>query len=254
MATAAAAPVTATGIPAAAPTVPDVKDTAAVPSAFTPAPVGAKTNTTHVSIDGNRVKTTAASEPIVPPDMQWKEPVQVVQAKPEAQGGNRAIVTFGETMTATKVKDGDGVDLKNKDGKKVVCRIDGINAPEVAHLEDWAKDKIPHQNFGERSKKILADMIENKEVTVRITEPAEGRKDNRNICQIEIEGKDVSTEMLRKGAAWLYREYVKNPDRLKQLTEAAQPAIDKRLGLYEDDPAPIDPYTFRKMAKAGLVK
>lgn len=246
----AAAPVAATAVHP--PTVASPTDTRAVPSAFAPASPEAKVNTAHVSINGNRIKASNSEAPVIPPDLQWGKPMQVQQAKPEASGGNRSVITFGgEPMTVEKVSDGDGARLRKQDGTPVVCRIDNIDAPEVAHM-DYGK---PHQNHGERSRKILADMIENKEVSVKITRPASADpRFGRNYCQIEIEGKDVSAEMIKKGAAWLYGRYVKDKKLTAEYDRLETEARVNKVGLWEDDPNPMTPEQFRRNIERGLVK
>lgn len=169
----------------------------------------------------------------IPKDVPWQKPTTVVEAKPEAakqHTGAKAVVTF--------VGDGDTASLKGKDGSLINCRIDKIDAPEVEHPKAGKKG----QAFGEESKKTLRSMIENKEVTVRITKPAEvGKNHGRALCQIEVEGKDVSTEMIKKGAAWLYREYANDPVLMREEATARR----NRTGLWAA-PIPEYPPAFRR--------
>jgi endonuclease YncB( thermonuclease family)/flagellum-specific peptidoglycan hydrolase FlgJ len=185
--------------------------------------------TSFVSISGSSAPSKSNSPVEIPKDVNWSPPVTAVQAaKP---GGQRAMVTY--------VGDGDGANLTTKDGNKLNCRIDSIDAPEVAHMQ-YGK---PSQNFGEQSKKILKDMIENKEVTVRVTRApssSEG-KDSRSYCQIEVEGVGVDQKMLEKGAAWLYRRYSNDP----KLAEAEAGAKAKKVGIWEDPNAQY-PEDFRR--------
>ena len=187
-------------------------------------------DTTHLSILGDG-QATKSSKPVeIPKDVPWSKPQTVAEAaKP---GGERMMVTY--------VGDGDGLYLKNKDGKQVECRIDSVDAPETAK----PKHDKPGQPFGEESKRILKDMIENQEVTVRITRAAvEGAKDKsrRNYCQIELEGQNIDKELLRKGAAWLYRRYNNDPELAKIEAEAKQ----NKTGLWAD-PNAENPEAFRR--------
>lgn len=197
-----------------------------------------KPSTDHLSVDLGSGDTTKASQPVtIPKDVQWRQPVTAVQATgPQAKGagGQKAVITY--------VGDGDSAIGNFKDGGKVECRIDGIDAPEVAHP---THGKPTGQAYGEEAKRQLQDLIEKQEVTIRVTKPAEqGKNYGRALCQIEISGKDVSQEMVRAGAAWVYKKYATDP-KLFQLENEARTA---KRGLWAD-PNPINPEQFRHYGK-----
>ena len=196
----------------------------------------AKPQTDHVVVNVGTGETRPASKPIeIPKDVQWQKPVTAVRGDIPKSGTVKAVVTF--------VPDGDTVFGKQSDGSALACRIDGIDAPEV----NSKRTGKPGQPYGEESKKTLQDMILNKEVTVRITKPSvNGSNYGRDMCQIEIEGKDVSTEMVKAGAAWLYPHFNDDP-RLKAVQDEA---IASQKGLWAGD-NPIPPWQFRQMQKYG---
>lgn len=131
--------------------------------------------------------------------------------------------------TATYVRDGDTVDFKD-----LACRITGINAPET---DKTKYGKQPAQPHALESMAALKKMIDNKEVKITVTEEATAKNYNRATCKIEVEGKDVSTEMLRVGAAMIYERYYRGPaDRAAQ--EEAKAA---HKGIYSYKTPPIDP-------------
>lgn len=178
------------------------------PSASVGLSLGASGNITDVHPDAIKI-----------PEVTWGKPQVVQQAAPgmiPKGGGDRAVVTY--------VGDGDGAKLLKADGSTLDCRIDKIDAPEVAHSK-YGKEGQP---YGEEAAKTLQELIANKEVTVRKTQPPPGKNYGRSLCQIEVEGKDVSTEMIRAGAAWLYRRYSNDPVLSKLEREAK---ADKR-GLW----------------------
>lgn len=137
----------------------------------------------------------------------------------------------------TYVGDGDGATLKRKDGSELVCRIDTIDAPETAKPR-YGK---PGQPFGEEAKRTLQGMIERKEVTVRVTKPAEEGKYGRSYCKIEVEGVGVDQKMIEAGAAWLYRRYSDDP----KLGAAEDKARKQKKGLWAQ-PNPEEPEAFRR--------
>ena len=85
-------------------------------------------------------------------------------------------------------------------------------------------------------------MVLNKEISIRVTKPTDGESnDGRDVCQIEVAGKDVSVELLRAGAAWLYREYNHYGQGGFDLESNAR---QSKLGLWEL-PNPVYPPDFR---------
>lgn len=187
-------------------------------------------DTTHLSIAGSGAATTSKTPVNIPKELPWGKPETVVQGK--SGGGERMVVSY--------VQDGDGMYLKKKDGSQVECRIDSVDAPETAK----PKYNKPGQPFGEEAKQTLKNLIDNKEVTVKITRAAvEGAtgKERRNYCQIELEGQNIDKELLRKGAAWLYRRYNNDPE----LAGIEAEAKKNKTGLWAD-PAPENPEAFRR--------
>jgi micrococcal nuclease len=183
----------------------------------------AKPQTDHVAVDLGTGKTSRNTQPVRIPDVQWKPPVTAVEAKPAAKGGERAVVT-------------------RKDGTDINCRIDTIDAPETAKPK-YGKAGQP---YAEEARRTLQQMVENKEVTIRVTKPAEQGKYGRALCQIEVEGRNVDKEMLKAGAAWLYRRYNKD----LELIELENAARSGKRGLWAD-PNPVNPERFRRMQEFG---
>lgn len=198
---------------------------------------GKPATATHFSLNPTKSSNAKAIAPIaVDPNTQWTKPAPVVQAT--TPGGQKAVVTY--------VDDGDSARLRTKDGSNINCRIDSIDAPEVA------KPKLnkPGQPFGEEAKKTLQGMIDRKEVTVIVTKPADSSsppsKENnygRSLCKIEVQGQGVDAKMLSAGAAWLYRKYGESPDPKLQAIESK--ARVNQVGLWAD-PTAEDPKSFRR--------
>ena len=193
-----------------------------------------KPTTTGLVLDTEKGVTKPATKPIAIPDIAWTQPKTVVQAASKVPG-EKAVITY--------VADGDTASYKDKAGNQVVCRIDTIDAPETGKSKYGKKG----QDFGEESKAQLQQMILNKEVTVRISSPAEpGKNYGRNTCQIEIEGTNIDKKMLQAGAAWVYKTFRNNPELIAAENEAKQ----AQRGLWANSNAQ-DPATFRRMERYG---
>ena len=92
-----------------------------------------------------------------------------------------------------RVADGDTFTLRTKSGENVTVRLGEIDAPEAG------------QPYGNRSRQQLANLILGKQATVQVqTKDRYGRTVGRPY----VGDVDVCREMVRLGAAWLYREYL----------------------------------------------
>ena len=209
-------------------------------SAALPGLVGAvvpKSSTDTVSVDMGNGATVTNKKSMVIPDVQWKQPVTAVQAAGPASKipGEKAVVTF--------VGDGDSISAKRQDGSALNCRIDSIDAPEVAHPKAGKAGQV----YGEEAKKTLQDMIMNREVTIRVSKPAtQGKNFDRSLCQIEIEGANIDKAMLKQGAAWLYRRFNNDPE----LSLLENDARTNKRGLWAN-PNAMSPENFRRLQQLG---
>lgn len=135
-----------------------------------------------------------------------------------------------------KVSDGDTVVVSPIEGGAFFkCRLYGIDAPETA------KNNTPGQPYGEEAAKELKKLIlgQTVEVTLR------GQKSyKREVCIINKEGTDINLEMVKRGYAWAYRQFLKRPY-ASEYIEAESEARAKKLGLWQDV-KPTPPWEFRK--------
>ena len=93
------------------------------------------------------------------------------------------------------VHDGDTIKLLMAGNQQVKIRLAQIDAPEIG------------QAFGQRSKQSLSDLVFNKPIEVK-KETID--KYGRTVGTIFVDGIDVNAEMIRRGAAWVYRKYAKD--------------------------------------------
>ena len=91
------------------------------------------------------------------------------------------------------IADGDTFTLLTADKQQIKIRLAEIDAPESG------------QPYGNKSKQALSGLIFGKDVKV-ITQTKD--RYGRTVGWPHVDGISVSEEMLRLGAAWVYREYV----------------------------------------------
>lgn len=133
-------------------------------------------------------------------------------------GGQQAVTGdygTGSTLSGrvVKVTDGDTVTILTPSKKEVKVRLAEIDTPEK------------RQPWGNRAKQALADLVFDKNVTVKVS-----TKDRygRSIGRIYAGELDVNAQMVRTGNAWVYRRYAKD----KRLFAMEDSAREAGLGLW----------------------
>lgn len=175
-----------------------------------------KSRDNNLSINLSTGKSVPSKDPVPMPNVSWGKPAEVVTMNPMVAKlpQYKVVATFvgdGDTFSAKS----DSYATKGEKAKKaggILCRVDSVDAPETEHKGYGSFKGKLGQPYGEEAGKKLRDMILNKEISIRIVRASNGDPNEpglygRDICQIEVKGVNVSTELIRAGAAWLYREY-----------------------------------------------
>lgn len=129
------------------------------------------------------------------------------------------------------VKDGDSVVVLSPEKREIECRLEAVDAPEFC------------QAFGQAAKRSLSDLIYGRMVDVRIT--GQDHVYGRPLCRIFVNGIDVNKEHVKRGMAWVYRQYSSD----LRLIALELEAKHERRGLWID-PNPMPPWEFRKQKRA----
>jgi endonuclease YncB( thermonuclease family) len=137
----------------------------------------------------------------------------------------------GLSGTSYRVTDGDTFKLRTSAGEIVIVRLDQIDAPEK------------RQPWGNRSKQQLIRLIENKPLCIL------GDKHDRYgrlLGEVHAGAMTVNTEMVRSGAAWAYRQYLRDQSLIGIETEAR----DRKIGLWSmPDSDIMPPWDFRRAVR-----
>lgn len=147
-----------------------------------------------------------------------------------------AIGTAATTETiigkVVGVHDGDTLTLLDDSKTQMKIRLAEIDAPES------------HQPYGSRAKQELSRLAFGRPAVVQVQDID---RYGRTVGRVTVAGVDVNAEMVRQGAAWVYRKYAKD----RSLFTIEQQARDAKAGLWalpEADRMP--PWEWRKMSKA----
>jgi len=133
----------------------------------------------------------------------------------------------GETLRGkvVGVLDGDTITVLDGYRRQHRIRLHQIDAPE--------KD----QDYGTRAKQSLAELVFGREVSI---ESVARDHYDRIVGKVSLAGRDMNLEQVRRGMAWVYRRYGRDPEYLA----AEESAHRNRAGLWSK-PHPIPPWEFR---------
>jgi endonuclease YncB( thermonuclease family) len=125
----------------------------------------------------------------------------------------------------TGISDGDTLFLQ-VEGAQLRVRLAKIDAPEKK------------QAFGRRSEQSLRELVWKRVVTAKWHQVD---RYGRPIAEVFIDQFDVNAEQVRRGMAWVYRAYSRDPDLIRLELEARA----ERRGLWSE-PNPVAPWVWRK--------
>ena len=189
---------------------------------------------------------TVPVKPLDTSKVVWGKAEQVIDAGVQSRKGKAMVLTVGQ------VTDGDTANLKQAGGKPdLVCRLDGMDARETT--KTWKNPPDPGQPYGKEAVGALARLIENKEVSVTVTKAKDDY--GRSICQIDVQGTNVTAEMVKAGAAYLTEKfYTEGPDTALRTGEreayrVLQQAAERNKSGQFSMPTDLTPYEHRKAQK-----
>ena len=126
------------------------------------------------------------------------------------------------------VSDGDTFTLLTSDKQQVKIRLAEIDAPESG------------QPYGNKSKQKLSELIFGKDVRVVVQTTD---RYGRTVGRPYVGNLDVCKEMVRVGAAWVYKQYVVN----KSLFDVENDAREARRGIWGlPESQQIEPWNWRR--------
>ncbi len=150
---------------------------------------------------------------------------------------------FGLTCQAATIEgrvvgvaDGDTVTVLDAGKVQHKIRLAGIDAPEMK------------QDFGQRSKQSLSNLVFSKTVTVETD-----KKDRygREIGKVLVNGMDANLEQVQRGFAWHYKAYEReqsaNDRKLYDFAESEARAAKR--GLWRDT-EPMPPWDYRRAKRS----
>lgn len=105
------------------------------------------------------------------------------------------------------IGDGDTLTLLTADKQQVKVRLAEIDTPEKA------------QPYGQKARQALADLTFQKQVVLVVQDRD---RYGRTVARVSVDGVDVNRKLVESGAAWVYRQYNRDPSLLQVEAEAKE--------------------------------
>jgi endonuclease YncB( thermonuclease family) len=142
------------------------------------------------------------------------------------------FTVFGQTMLTGKVigiKDGDTIEVIDKQYKTTVLRLAEVDCPEKK------------QPFGNKAKQFTSDAVYRKTISYIVTNK---ERYGRSVAKVYYNNKYLSAEIIKNGMGWHYKKY----SRSKEMAQLELRARSKKIGLWADS-NPVYPSEWRKAKK-----
>ena len=141
-----------------------------------------------------------------------------------------ALPLHAEQLTGrvVAISDGDTLTILDRSKKQIKIRLGEIDTPES------------RQSYGSKAKQELSDLAFGKAVTVEV-QAIDRYK--RTVGRVYVGEVDVNAELVKRGAAWVYRKYVKD----YSLFDLEREARTNKRGLWNLPEAErVPPWEWRK--------
>jgi endonuclease YncB( thermonuclease family) len=136
--------------------------------------------------------TNVINSPIVSPTPIAKEDPRDLYSESQFEIKERLNIPIRVTGKVLNVHDGDTLTLLGPNNFEYKVRFNGVDAPELK------------QEFGDKSRKSLAKMVEGKIATIEYDKID---KYGRFVCKVFVNGIDINLEQLKRGMAWHFKKY-----------------------------------------------
>ena len=131
--------------------------------------------------------------------------------------------------TVVSVMDGDTLGIRTPNRAFVKVRLYGIDAPEHG------------QAYGNKAKKALSCLVFKKNVSI-VVKDIDTYK--RVVGIVWTQGRNINEQMIRKGYAWVYRWFCREPEKSRWL-KLEKEAKTERIGLWAGK-KPVPPWQWRR--------
>ena len=137
-------------------------------------------------------------------------------------------------VSLVSIGDGDTVRVASRSGERVTIRLACIDAPETAQGAS-----------GKWSTQMLERLIQGKSISLK---PQVKDRYGRTVAEIFVGKTNINLQMVNEGAAYVYRQYLRQCDRDAYL-RAESSAKNQRIGVWGSYKPAQRPWDFRRSAR-----
>ena len=138
-------------------------------------------------------------------------------------------------VSVISVGDGDTIRVISRQGEKVTIRLACIDAPETSQ-----------GTSGKWSTQHLKRLIEGKAISLK---PQVKDRYGRTVAEIYVGNRNINLQMVRDGAAYAYRKYLKQCDRDVYL-QAEDAASKRKAGVWGPYKPSQLPWNYRRSRRS----
>lgn len=128
------------------------------------------------------------------------------------------------------------------DGDTITCSRLNLRRSETKLRFAYVDAPESSQSYGAESQRLVKKMIYRKLVRIKITD---FDRYGRCVGVIYRFRRNMNEEMVKRGAAWVYEEYIKDPKQRKHMLALQETAKKNKKGLWRGT-RPIRPSIYRK--------
>ena len=131
------------------------------------------------------------------------------------------------------------------DGDTLTCSRLNIRRAQTKLRFAYVDAPESSQAYGKESQRMVQAMVHKKLVRVKITDVD---RYGRCVGVIYRYRRNMNEEMIKRGAAWVYEEYIRDKKQLKHMLALQEHARKHKKGLWKSA-KPVRPSVYRKQRK-----
>lgn len=131
------------------------------------------------------------------------------------------------------------------DGDTLTCHRLNLRRSETKLRFAYVDAPESNQEYGKESARLIKSMVHQKWVRIKITDVD---RYGRCVGVIYRYRKSMNEEMVKRGAAWVYEEYIKDKKHLQYMMSLQDKAKKQKKGLWKSS-RPVRPSVYRKQNK-----
>ncbi|ENW24493.1 hypothetical protein F925_02193 [Acinetobacter lwoffii NCTC 5866 = CIP 64.10 = NIPH 512] len=132
------------------------------------------------------------------------------------------------------------------DGDTLTCYRFNIRRSETRLRFAYVDAPESSQSYGKESQRLVKSMVKNKIVRVKITDID---RYGRCVGVVYRYRKNINEEIVKRGAAWVYEDYIKDKNHLRYMLDLQNKAKKQKKGLWKSS-RPVRPSVYRKQVKS----